>query len=582
MKRRNLFRNTFLFIFAFIFGYSVKKEDESLVLQRIDSNMVKDTIADEIKLLTKDIGDISELGSNPSNIIKTIKERGLNVKDFGAKGDGLADDSYPIKRAIEHILLMTPNTEGEKTTLYFPPGIYHVLDDKIFSNFNFANLGISQSVRKGITFKGAGRKSSIIKLITNGNEKWFYDNESIDTQKFQQLNFEHIGFQTDDTKNGNGFKQWSQGGEKQFKFFCCDIHLAKIMQFEGKGNADLNRFLLCSIRASEYAFVFNNNQAVSTELISCDTYMEKGLVHLLNRGGGSFKVILGDYEMHPHPTDTTDHYFFKMDKDPNIGQGNCDYNFTDIRFEIHGANKKLVNTTLNNKQLNINFTRCQFGTVSGGSREVVYVTPTKRILFENCILNDAFTYKVEGIFSSSNGTPSGAQLIFLNCDVGRTKNLHERIVKVGDVFRVVAENCFRQSSTVSMPVEIQDFDFGWENIAPSGISAKKKIAPIKQAWVSFPNGRGDDRTLTLPINCYIVRIFIKKPVADTTSRSYNMKIGSMDKSTLLGESGIKAHNKEHIIDLKDIGVLPFNQLKLWGEGDAIVNQAGGTAYVEYI
>ncbi len=549
-----------------------------MVLQRVDATME----GKSLKNLLKDIGDLSMLGDEPSSIVSTIKDRGLNVKDFGAKGDGLTDDSASIKRAIEFILLMRPNTEGGKTVLYFPPGIYHVLDDKIFSNYNFGRLGITQSVHDGITFKGAGRKSSIIKLITNGTEKWLYDNESIDTQKFQYLNFEHLGFQTDDTAKGNGFKQWSQGGEKQFRFLYCDIHLAKIMQFEGTGNADLNRFLMCSIRAGNYAFVFNNNQAVSTELVSCDAYLEKGLVYLMKGGGGSFKVMLGNYEMHPHPVDKTDHYFFNMDQDPNIGQGNCDFNFTDIRFEIHAENKKLVNTTLNNKQLNINFTRCQFGTVNGGSREVVYVTPTKRVVFDNCILNDSFIYKVEGTFSTSHGTPSGAQLLFLNCDVGRTKNLHERIETIGDVFRVAAENCFRQSSAANEPIVIQDFDYGWENIAPAGISAKKKIAPIKQAWVSFPNSKGGERTLTLPKNCYIVRIFIKKPKTTSTKSSYNLKIGNVEKSIELGESGLKEHSQEHIIDLQDIGVLPFNKLTLWAEGNAAGNQAGGIAYVEYI
>ncbi|MGE7650479.1 glycosyl hydrolase family 28-related protein [Peribacillus frigoritolerans] len=529
-----------------------------------------------------DIGEVTELGYIPQNITKSILGRGFNVKDFGVKGDGVTDDSDGIKKAIEYIMLTNPTSLDLKPSLYFPPGTYMVHSDKIFSSLSFTSLGLTPSVRNGITFRGENKRASILKLITGGVDKWFYDNESINSQKFGRLNFEHLTFTTDDKTKGHGFKQWSQGGEKQFKFFACELDLAKIMQFEGTGNADLNRFLMCSIVANDTAFTYNNNQAVSTELVTTDLFLGKGLLYIKNGGGGSFKIHAGNLEMHPHATDTTDHYLFDMDTDPNLGQGNCDFNFNDIRFEIHGINKKLVRTTANNKPLDINFTRCQFGTVPDGSREVVYVTPTKRVVFDNCILNDNFTYKVEGTFSTSSGSPSGAQLMFYNCDVGRNINLHERIVKVGDVYRVIAENCFRQSSSVGSSITVQDFDFGWDNIAPAGISAKLKIVPIKQSWNTFPTAVGGEKTLLLPSGCFIKRIYIKKPAIVSTSDNFNLKIGNDAKSIVLGESGLKAHNTEHLIDIKDIGVLSYNKLRIWGEGIATTAQSGGVAYVEYI
>jgi hypothetical protein len=545
---------------------------------------------------TRDTGNVYRYDGNAWVLIQTmdpnaimaldtrltsqLADIALNVKMFGAKGDGVTDDSQAIKRAIEEILKTNPSDRFLKPALFFPPGVYVVKQDKIFSDFNFQSLGITSSTRGGITFKGVNRKSSIIKLVTEGNEKWFYDNVSINNQKFERLNFEHLGFDCDDPSKANGFKQWSQGGEKQFRFFSCDFNLARVMQFEGTGNADLNRFLMCFIKSHDYAFVFNNSQAVTTELITTDLHLLKGLVLLKNGGGGAFSANSGNVEMHPHPTETTDHYLFTMESNPALGQGNCDYSFTDLRFEMHGNNKKLVNTTSNDKPLNVNFTRCAFGTVNTSSREVVLVHPSKKVRFDNCILHDNFTYRVTGDYATVN-SPSGAQLIFRDCDVGRSQNLPTRVTIDGNLGRVIATGCTRQAGATSPSIRVQDFDFGWKNAAAAGVTAVKKIAPIKQSWLSFPFG-STTTAVTLPPNCHVTRILIKKPAAPTSSASYELKVGKSDKTITLGASGLKPHNNEHVIDLKDLGEIGFTDLMLWAEGDSVAGQGGGIAYVEYI
>jgi Pectate lyase superfamily protein len=535
----------------------------------------------------KDISSLSETVGNQESKIDVLSKENTNlhldtVVQFNADNTGKIDSSEALKNAIIQAIKNNATTANQKITVYLPAGTFNIDLNKVFSNFDFTSLGLTTTVKKGLRFVGAGRYSTILKLVTNGTEKWFYDNESINSQKFSHIFFEHMSFTTDDVSKGHGFKQWSQGGEKQFRFFDCDFELGTIMQFEGVGNADLNRFLLCSITSHETTFIYNNNQSVSNELISCDLNMKKGFINVKNQGGGSFKVFGGNFEMHPHTTDTTDHYLFTMEDNPILGQGNCDFNFNDIRFEIHGINKKLVYTTLNDKPLNINFTRCQFGTVPDGSREVVRVTPTKRVVFDNCILNDNFTYKVEGDFATSSGTPSGAQLMFYKCDVGRAKNLYERITKTGNVYRVKANECFRQSSSVGSNVVPQDFDYGWDNIAPMGVTANRKVIPIKQTWTAFPVTGSNEKVLTIPTGCFITKIYIKKPAVASTSSDYNLKIGNDDKSIVLGESGLKPHNQDHIITLQDTGVLAYNKLRLWAEGTATTSQSGGVAYIEYI
>ena len=44
----------------------------------------------------------------------------INVKDFGAKADGITDDTKAIQAAINHA------SAQSMTTIYFPKGIYSI------------------------------------------------------------------------------------------------------------------------------------------------------------------------------------------------------------------------------------------------------------------------------------------------------------------------------------------------------------------------------------------------------------------------------------------------------------------------
>lgn len=89
-----------------------------------------------------------------STTARTLDDRfsdQLNVKDYGAKGDGAADDRAAIQGAID--------AAGSGATIFFPPGTY-LLKSKHPMNVGGNILLIGKS---NITFTGAGA-ASIIKL----------------------------------------------------------------------------------------------------------------------------------------------------------------------------------------------------------------------------------------------------------------------------------------------------------------------------------------------------------------------------------------------------------------------------------
>ncbi|MGG0283595.1 glycosyl hydrolase family 28-related protein [Peribacillus butanolivorans] len=156
MKRRNLLRNLFLFIFAILFGYTVKKEDENMVLQLNDSSVYNGSdgksIVDEIKVLTK----------NLTQTVNNLNDRGLNVKEFGAKGDGISDDTEAFKKAL------LKAKKGKVKTVFVPDGKYLIIDT--LEMYSFISLVGTQ--KTNVSTKSVNENSCEI-LFRPSTEKHF-------------------------------------------------------------------------------------------------------------------------------------------------------------------------------------------------------------------------------------------------------------------------------------------------------------------------------------------------------------------------------------------------------------------------
>lgn len=510
----------------------------------------------------------------------------ISVLEHGAQpGEATLNDA-PIRAAIVDALTRWPDTTGGNRTVYLPAGRYRISQNRLFSDFDFTEYGLTASVRNGIRFVGDGKEATTIELVTGGAEKWFYDNQSISTQKFQEVTFENLTLTTDNPEVGNGFKTWSQGGEKRFRFVNCNITLGIVLQTEGTGNADLNRFINCLITSYRAVMVLNNAQSVANGLIGSDVVCYRDFMVI--RAGGSSWMESGVLEMHPHPTDTsTEHFVLSNPISASNAAGNADFSLSKVRMEIHGTNKKLVKTSGDTGQLIMNFDKVNIGTVTGGPREAVYVTGAKRVNFNTCILNADLTFRAS---CSDTGTPMGAVIHFRDCDTGRTTTLHSRCTAVGNAARIVAEGCARhESSMTQTTIEPEDFDYGWRTAQVRSLTPTPKVAQIKRRQTALPSAGATtgNPLLTLPAGAWIKRIVIKKAsVPGGTTGDYQLHVGLAGRTSAIASSAIAPFAQAHSIEVSDYGLAPTGTLELWATGTAgnsVSTGGDGTiAYIEYI
>src|SRR5699024_7586753 len=121
---------------------------------------------------------------NSTAQLRSDESNGVNVRSFGAKGNGITDDSKAINEAIKYL------AQSKEYILYFPPGKYLIESQILLRGNKLKIVGESpQTVKligadvynlfnaigdftdslqfKNIFFDGSEVKSSVIKLRGN-------------------------------------------------------------------------------------------------------------------------------------------------------------------------------------------------------------------------------------------------------------------------------------------------------------------------------------------------------------------------------------------------------------------------------
>ena len=120
----------------------------------------------------------------------------LNVRSFGAKGDGITNDYNSIQRAIAKLQSLG------RGVLYFPKGIYKVVGNKDEAEYLFQLRNLSN-----VEIKGASKETTVIKACHGQVEisRHIFQIRNVDHLSFENINFQ--GQYTLTTKDPPNAKQ---------------------------------------------------------------------------------------------------------------------------------------------------------------------------------------------------------------------------------------------------------------------------------------------------------------------------------------------------------------------------------------
>ena len=185
-------------------------------------------------------------------VAELIVDNKLNVKQFGAKGDGVNDDTEAIQKAI-NLLRVTPRTEKDYSELYFPDGNYLVTDTLTIDNCRHSKIYGKCTITANIN-------KPIIEITSS---MWLY----IDDLIIEQQN---AGSDSSCLKIRNSYilkinEIFAKGGDKgvdvvgnNITFDGCSFRNARINFYtQSQGNNTQNTLINCSIEgATDYNLYF--------------------------------------------------------------------------------------------------------------------------------------------------------------------------------------------------------------------------------------------------------------------------------------------------------------------------------------
>jgi hypothetical protein len=515
-----------------------------------------------------------------------------NVLRYGADPSGATSSFAAVQNCLKAAVTgHNVSGVGDHGRVYFPRGTYLIDGDAVFNH--------SGDFQRGFIIEGDGLASSILKLKTNGESRWFYDNSAISTQQYIFVTVRDLQFTCDNTDYGGGFKfQQDQG----WRFFRCWLYnLQTAIDSEGglKGNiGSEHKFYSCKFtHIHDAVHLFNNAQCMNIEYHGCDIENIFGDVFRIGPGGGgSLRVFGGSYIM---DDGGAPRYLLNIAGGSGVGVYNNTYTINNIQTELHSPNNRLVYYGSGGGGAHIVFNECSIA-ATHGARQQVNVS-TARVTFNRCVLrmNQGDSYQVTGPPAAGDQYGEPGSIHFIECDVPQDLSaLCSTPANAGDGLAwglISARGCYSNGYDMSDARTHRyaiDFDMNWQNGGRAGNFPGLKTISVKPQNRSWPfAGPNFDWTVTLPRHALIVNIYVLRPANAGDPEPYTLHVGNGDKSVIYGTDGggIAASAARSITVQNNIANMisagasnPGNQVRVWANPTtSYAGALGGYFIVQY-
>jgi hypothetical protein len=539
------------------------------------------------------------------NYLKTLtdtvggggREGAIDVKDFGATGDGSTDESTFILNAVNAAF-------SQRKAVYFPAGEYRVTQSAVLTQT------VSES-GPGLLYFGDGMDASVLFLDMGGAAPptYFYDN--VASPRMQHNCFMDIGFlgmkesnYTDWTSipdNAGAFRMWATSAtgswEQNFSFYRCRFSFFQSgFEFIGDNEASENRWSACKItHIKNQVHRIDNVQSFNHSFFATDFEVLFGDCFLIANGGGSINTYGGSAIMMSDKA--ADNYFLNVQEVP-AGVGGMPCSFNGMRFEFRGDYTNICNLQ-DIFEFRAHFNDCLMED-QGGSTKTNYVNVKaySSILFRGCIFYDIFggsqSYTVLG---TSDQYGQAGKIIFDHCEL--PEGFSDRCT-VNNTGRISARDCYGRNIGVISDHFAHDFDLDWivggtpgnytnwpsTELASAGsrsdLALRLKVAQIKLARENWL----DEQVLKMPKNAVIKNIHLRKPAGGTSFLNVTYFVGTDDKSIVHLTSNTDFLKNVHSGDTTNyfycVGSLDNHRtLRLWANPTPDQFIHNGLCVVEY-
>lgn len=310
----------------------------------------------------------------------------VNVRSFGAKGNGTTDDTQAFRDAIAYAYSMSftmkSSTWKNGATVYVPSGSYKITETIIDSDLDVSGLRF--------VFKGESYQNTEI-YFAPGADKYLLDNQGI----FGRSIFKDISFVSDNQGSFMNLVGGTTGNAQSISFENCYFGkfktiITSIYESTKTMGSEIT-FLNCKMidfDKDSVLFQLGNSQAINWRFIATDIESYNGIVFEYAQGQ-NISIYQGSF------IGLNDSTFINITSTSNadtFGQGNAPHmNMLCSRFELRN-NSKLYDCNNPEVKFSMNLVSCGMGganktSFTDSKSNKVYVMNNigrGRFIFDNC------------------------------------------------------------------------------------------------------------------------------------------------------------------------------------------------------